>query len=60
MVKIVERSAMQIRSGPVRAIFPQASNEKRRRKLIKHDFVGHGRVIHSLAAPALEGRSARP
>jgi hypothetical protein len=28
MVKIVERSAMQIRSGPVRAIFPQPENEK--------------------------------
>jgi hypothetical protein len=29
MVKIVERSAMEIRSGPVRAIFPQGGNEKR-------------------------------
>jgi hypothetical protein len=29
MVKIVERSAMQIRSGPVRAIFPQQGNEER-------------------------------
>jgi hypothetical protein len=55
MVTIVERLAMEIRSGPVRAIFPQASNEKRRRKLINHEFVGHGRVIHSLAAPAFEG-----
>jgi hypothetical protein len=61
MVTIVERSAMQIRSGPVRAIFPQRGNEKRRQKLSKHDSLEcNGRVIHSLAAPALEGRSARP
>jgi len=52
MVKIVERSAMQIRSGPVRAIFPQEANEKRRRKLSKHDSLERGRVIHSLTAPA--------
>jgi len=53
MVTIVERLAMQIRSGPVRAIFPQRGNEKRTRKVINHDFVERGRVIHSLAAPAL-------
>jgi hypothetical protein len=60
MVKIVERSAIEIRSGPVRAIFPQADNEKRQRNLIKHDSLERGRVIHSLAPPACEGRSARP
>jgi hypothetical protein len=53
MVTIVERLAMQIRSGPVRAIFPQRGNEKRTRKVINHDFVERGRVIHRLAAPAL-------
>ena len=53
MVKIVERSAMEIRSGPVRAIFPQGGNEKRRQKLSKHDSLKcSGRVIHSLTVPA--------
>jgi hypothetical protein len=37
MVKIVERSAMEIRSGPVRAIFPQEGNEMTRQKVSKHD-----------------------
>jgi hypothetical protein len=39
MVTIVERLAMQIRSGPVRAIFPQPGNEKRRCQVINHEFL---------------------
>jgi hypothetical protein len=60
MVTIVERLAMQIRSGPVRAIFPQGGNGKRRWKVINHDFVDRGRVIHSLAPPAFGGPFRSP
>jgi hypothetical protein len=60
MVTIVERLAMEIRSGPVRAIFPPGKFKEHKEEWIKPEKMVRGRVIHSLAAPALEGRSARP
>jgi hypothetical protein len=60
MVIIVERSAMHIRSGPVRALFSQDQFNKLLSNLINHDHLQSGRVIHTLAAPRFEIRSARP
>jgi hypothetical protein len=61
MVKIVERSAMQIRSGPVRAIFPQGSNEKRRQKLFKHDSLECAAKLFTASLRQLgQSRSVRP
>ena len=61
MVIIVERSAMHIRSGPVRALaFPGSNSNKELPQLINHDHFQGGRVIHRLAPPPFETRSARP
>jgi len=60
MVIIVERSALHIRSGPVRALFPLGPFNKELHQLINHDPLRRRRVIHSLAPPHFEIRSARP
>jgi hypothetical protein len=60
MVKIVERSAMDIRSGPGRALFPQDQFNKLLHQLINHDHFQSGRVIHRLAPSYFETYSARP
>ena len=61
MVRIVERSAMHIRSGPVRALFAQEQLNKFLPELINHDSLQGGRVIHSLALRWIfKRRSTRP
>ena len=61
MVRIVERSAMHIRSGPVRALFAQEQLNKFSDQLINHLHFHSGRVIHSLARPpAFRTQLARP
>ena len=60
MVKIVERSAMEIRSGPVRAIFPHEGNEKRRQKLSKHLIWSAPELFTASLRQPDKGRSARP
>jgi hypothetical protein len=51
MVIIVERSAMHIRSGPVRALFPKDPFNKELHRFINHDPLHYRRVIHRLTAP---------
>jgi hypothetical protein len=51
MVIIVERSAMHIRSGPVRALFSQKQFNKAPPQLINSDCFRIGRVIDRLAKP---------
>src|SRR5438067_13622211 len=53
MVIIVERSAMHIRSGPVRALFSQDQFNKELHQLINNDILDWSRVIHILTAPRL-------
>jgi hypothetical protein len=60
MVIIVERSAMHIRSGPVRALFPKTNSTGSFINLSTMIISKGGRVIHNLAAPRFETRSARP
>jgi hypothetical protein len=61
MVKIVERSAMEIRSGPVRAIFPQGGKLKNRALHINQILLPTAAELFtaSLRQP-WAGRSARP
>jgi hypothetical protein len=61
MVTIVERSAMHVRSGPVRALFPRSQLNKSIEQFINSLHLRRGRVIHTLALlRALESHFARP
>jgi hypothetical protein len=51
MVKIVERSAMHIRSGPARALSPGEPLNKLLPHLINQDHFPGATVIHRLALP---------
>jgi hypothetical protein len=60
MVKIVERSAMQIRRGPVRAILPAGGKWESGREFINMKVEPPGRVIHSLVSAGFSEAFARP